>query len=86
LLNNDNLEELAEAHGTSMAVTANYTDHLGWLATSKVRLLLSDLLKDRDYVYKAQEGNISFLRTDRAFDKCMEMAYKKWRWVHKKLG
>ena len=86
LLNDPSVEELAEDHGTNMVVAANYTDHLGWLATARVRVLLSELLKDRDYVEKAEQGNISFLRTDRAFEKCMNMAYKKWGWLHKKLG
>jgi len=26
------------------------------------------------------------LRTDIAFEKCMEIAYKKWHWLHKKLA
>jgi hypothetical protein len=38
----------------------------------------------RDYADKLREENLSFLRTDRAFEKCMENAHKKWRWVHKK--
>ena len=39
-----------------------------------------------DYRDKAAEGNLSFLRTDHAFDNCMEIAHKKWYWVHKKLA
>jgi hypothetical protein len=35
---------------------------------------------------KVKDGNLSFLRTDHAFDKCMEIAHKKWRWVQKKLS
>jgi hypothetical protein len=37
------------------------------------------------YKEKADDGNYSFLRTDAAFEKCMEIAYDKWHWVHKKL-
>jgi hypothetical protein len=37
------------------------------------------------YKDKVAVGNYSFLRTDAAFDKCMEAAYAKWGWVHKKL-
>ena len=86
LLNHDDLEALAENHGRTMTVAVDYKEHLAWLATARVRLLLSDLMNDRDYSEKAADGNLSFLRTDRAFDKCMEIAHKKWRWVHKKLG
>lgn len=86
LLNHPELEELAEAHGTTMMLPANYTQTIGHLATARVRVLLSKLLQDKDYAAKAADGNLSFLRTDRAFDKCMEFAYREWRWVHKKLG
>jgi hypothetical protein len=85
LLNHDDLETLADEHGTTMSVAHEYKVVLSWLATARVRLLLSELMKDREYTSKVQEGNLSFLRTDRAFQKCMEMAHKKWRWVHKKL-
>lgn len=86
LLNHDDLERLAEQHGATMSVALEYKEVLSWLATARVRLLLSDLMNDRDYALKVQEGNLSFLRSDRAFEKCMETAYKKWHWVHKKLG
>lgn len=79
-------EDLAELHGHNMGIPADYTEVLSWLATARVRLLLSELMQDKDYEDKVRDGNLSFLRTDRAFDKCMETAYKKWHWVHKKLG
>ena len=86
LLNHDDLERLAEQHGATMSVALDYKEVLSWLATARVRLLLSELMKDADYAIKVQEGNLSFLRTDRAFEKCMEIAHNKWRWVTKKLG
>jgi hypothetical protein len=86
LLNHEDLESFAEDHGHTMPVSVDYKTYVAWLATARVRLLLSDLMGDRDYSEKVAAGNLSFLRTDRAFEKCMEMAHKKWRWVHKKLG
>ena len=86
LLNQDKLEKLSDAFGTSLSLPADYTDLLVILATTRVRLLLSDLMHDKDYVAKVQEENLSFLRTDRAFEKCMENAYSRWRWLHKKLA
>ena len=77
---------MAELHGRFMAVPLDYKEHLTWLATARVRLLLSELIQDRDYVEKVQQENLSFLRTDRAFEKCLEIAHKKWRWVHIKLA
>src|SRR5207244_4145368 len=63
LLNQEKLEKLAEAHGTSLQVPADYSDLLMWLATARVRPLLSDLMNDRDYSEKVAEQNLSFLRT-----------------------
>lgn len=86
LLNSPDLEAYADSYGTSMGMPANFTDLLGGLATTRVRLLLSDIMSDKDYADKVADSNLSFLRTDHAFDKCMANAYKKWHWVHKKLA
>jgi hypothetical protein len=86
LLNHTNLENLLDQFGTSMTIPADYTEVLSHIATARVRLLLSALMEHPDYRDKAAEGNLSFLRTDHAFDNCMEIAHKKWYWVHKKLA
>jgi hypothetical protein len=86
LLNHEDVEAIAEKHGRSLAVSNEYVELLTYLATARVRMLLSDLLEDRDYVEKVAEGNLSFLRTDKAFDKAMEQARKKWKWEHLKLA
>jgi hypothetical protein len=69
-----------------MTMPADYTEILSHLATARVRLLLSALMEHPEYRDKVAEGNLSFLRTDRAFEKCMELAHKKWHWVHRKLA
>ena len=86
LLNRDDLEDIAENFGRAMTMPASYSEILSHLATARVRILLSAIMEHPDYKDKAAEGNLSFLRSDRVFDKCMELAYKKWRWVHKKLA
>ncbi len=86
ILNHDKLEQLAERHGNSMSIAVELKDTLMWVATARVRLLLSELMRDKEYEDKVAAENLSFLRTDRAFEKCMALAYTKWHWVHKKLG
>ncbi len=86
LLNDPDLNEISSRYGTDLSIPADFTERLSYLATARVRLLLADLMQDRDYIEKAQLENWSFLRTDHAFEKSMEIAYKKWRWVHKKLA
>lgn len=86
ILNDDKLEDLAENYGRDMSVPAGYTESLGYIATARARILLSELMKDRDYQDKIEDDNLSFLRTDRAFEKCMAIAHKKWGWEHIKLS
>ncbi|HRJ59402.1 MAG TPA: AIPR family protein [Anaerolineales bacterium] len=85
LLNHNNLDDLAEEYGNSMSLPFGYTDILTQLATTRVRLILAELMQDKEYEDKVKNDNLSFLRTDKAFDKCMDIAYRKWGWVHKKL-
>jgi hypothetical protein len=85
LLNHPDLEDLAEEYTKSMSVPVDFTDLLVQIATTRVRVLLATLMDAPEYRDKVAEGNLSFLRTDRAFEKCMESAYAKWRWVHKRL-
>jgi hypothetical protein len=43
------------------------------------------LTADPDYAEKVAADNLGLLRTDAAYKRCMEIAYKKWKWVEKKL-
>ena len=85
LLNSDDLEGHSDNFGTAMTLPADFTALVSQIATTRVRHLLSSLMTLPVYKDKAADGNYSFLRTDSAFDKCMETAYAKWDWVHKKL-
>lgn len=85
LLNHEDLEDISDNYGCSMSLPVGYMDILTHLATARVRPILSELMQDPEYAEKVSNDNLSFLRTDKAFDKCMDIAYKKWKWVHKKL-
>jgi hypothetical protein len=85
LLNHKNLESLAENYGTSLSVPVAYTELLSQIATTRVRPMLSLLMQDREYREKVEAQNLSFLRSNDAFEKCMKVAHEKWNWVHKKL-
>jgi len=43
------------------------------------------LIKEENYAEKVRDENFNFLRTHQAYRYCMDLAYKKWRWVEKKL-
>lgn len=86
LLNHENADKLAETYGSDMTLTNDFQDLITEIATTRVRPLLSGLLELPEYASKVAEANFSFMRTDAAFDKCMEAAGERWGWVHKKLA
>jgi hypothetical protein len=85
ILNDSRLEERAEEFGRGLSLEAQYTDWLSGLATTRCRFILSDLVADKAYAPKADEGNFSFMRTNAAYRRSMEIAYKRWKWVEKRL-
>jgi hypothetical protein len=85
ILNDQNIEEQAERFGRSLSIEAQYTDWLSDLAIQRCRFLLSDLVADKTYAVKAAEGNFSFMRTNAAYKRCMQSAYRRWKWVEKRL-
>ncbi len=85
ILNDAKLEERAEDFGRGLSLEAQYTDWLSGLATTRCRFILSDLVADKTYASKAAEGNFSFMRTNAAYKRSMEIAYKRWKWVEKRL-
>ncbi len=86
ILNDENLEENAEEYGTNMNLPAQFTSYLSNIATNKCRHLLSELITSGKYDDKINEGNFTFLRTNQAYEFCMDHAYKKWKWVKKRLN
>lgn len=85
ILNEPKLEEYAERFGKGLSLEAQYTDWLSGLATTRCRFILSDLVADKLYAEKAAEGDFNFMRTNAAYKRSMEIAYKRWKWVEKHL-
>ena len=85
VLNDENVEDQAEEYGRGLTVEANYTEWLARLATTRCRFLISSLLEDKDNAAKAEEGNFGFFRTNTSYKQCMLLAYRKWKWVEKRL-
>jgi hypothetical protein len=86
ILNDPNLEARAEEFGRGLSLEAQYTDWLSALATTRCRFILSDLVADKAYAGKSAEGNFSFMRTNAAYNRAMEIAHRRWRWVEKHLN
>jgi hypothetical protein len=86
ILNDAKSEDRAEQFGTGLSLEAQYTEWLSGLATTRCRFVLSDLVNDKLYAPKVAEGNFSFMQTNAAFKRSMEIAHKRWRWVEKRLN
>ena len=86
ILNDAALKDLCASYGEELSVPAGYTEYLTNIAVNQVRYLLAQLLEDPEYKRQVEEDRLGFLRSDRAFEKCMNSAYERWKWVHKKLG
>ncbi len=85
ILNDNNIEEIAENYGKDMSMQAQYTDYLAEIASTRCRLIISDIVKDKIYMDKVKNENYSFLRSNAAYQRGMEFAYKRWKWVDKRL-
>ncbi|MFL6601890.1 MAG: AIPR family protein [Steroidobacteraceae bacterium] len=85
IMNDGDLERYAEDFGRRLGLEAQFTDWLSGLATTRCRFILSSLVEDKLYAPKVAEGNFSFMRTNAAYKRSMEIAYKRWRWVEKRL-
>lgn len=85
-LNDASVEARADEFGRSLSLEAQYTDWLSGFATTRCRFILSDLVEDPAYAGKAAEGNFSFMRTNAAFKRSMEIAQRRWRWIERRLN
>ena len=86
ILNDSKLEDRAEEFGRGLSLEAQFTEWLSGLATTRCRFILSDLVGDKAYAAKVAEGNFSFMRTNAAYKRSMEIAYKRWHWLEKTLN
>ncbi|HEY6922795.1 MAG TPA: AIPR family protein [Steroidobacteraceae bacterium] len=86
ILNDSKLEEHAQSFGRTLSLEAQYSEWLSELAMSRCRFILADLVADRMYAAKTAEGNFSFMRTNAAYHRSLEIAHKRWRWTKKQLG
>lgn len=85
ILNDPNIEEQADNFGHRLSLEPQYTEWLSTLATTRCRYILSDLTEEKTYTHKAREGNFTFMKTSAAYQRSMEIAHKRWKWVAKRL-
>jgi hypothetical protein len=85
LLNDSKLSTFEEQYGQSLAVEADFAERLKQLASTRVRFIISETLKDERSRALLNEERYSFLRTKAMFDRCMNTAYEKYKWTKRPL-
>jgi hypothetical protein len=85
ILNDPKLEQRSVQWGTTLSVESDFVDWLSGIATTRVRFILKDLIQDKQFAGKVAEGRFDFLRTNAAYKRAMEFAYKRFRWVERGL-
>ena len=85
MLNDERVEDYAERFGHGLVIEADFTEWLGRLSSTRARFLISQAVSDAPYAASMADGRYDFLRTKAIFDHCMEIAYKKWKWIQKRL-
>lgn len=85
LLNEDQVEKLAEEHGKDMVISADYAKILYNLASTRCRPILSELIALPMYADKVALERYDFLRTHAAFKHAMKIAEERHGWSTKRL-
>lgn len=85
MLNSPEFDEYAEKFGNDLRHPQGLMDWWYNLAANSCRLIFRDLVKLPENEGRVREGNFSFLRTNATFERAMEIARKRNRWVHRRL-
>ncbi len=86
LLNDDDLDVLLENYGYGLSVEADFNSIVKEIGTKKIRIILSELIKQKKYEDYLNLEKFSFLKTRNAFIDCMAVAKKRFGWEMHKLN
>jgi hypothetical protein len=85
LLNDRCIEDLLENYGNSLSVEADFNFIVKEIGAKKIRLILSELIKQKKNQDYVKNEKFSFLKTRIAFVDCMTIANKKYGWEKMKI-
>lgn len=85
LLNHEDLDDLLENYGQSLSVEADFNSIVKEIGTRKIRIILSELIKQKKYLDYLNDEKFSFLKTKNAFVDCMSIARKRFGWEMLKI-
>lgn len=85
LLNDQNVDDLLENYGQTLSVEAGFNSIVKDIGSKRIRIILSELIKQKKYEDYMVEGKYSFLKTRIAFVDCMTIANKRYGWEMVKI-
>jgi AIPR protein len=85
MLNAPNFDEYAEKYGSDLRNPRDLMDWWYALAANSCRLIIRDVVALPENADRVRDGNFSFLRSNATFERAMEIAKRKEKWLHKKL-
>lgn len=85
MLNDPKLDQRAERWGQTLSVESDFVEWVSGIATTRCRMILKDLVEDKQYADKVAEGNFNFFRTNATYKRAMEFGYNRFKWVERGL-
>jgi hypothetical protein len=85
MMNDKLLEGYCDLYGKRLVIEADFTNCLAEISSTRVRPIIAEAIKVEPYDQKVLDESYDFLRTRAFYDRCMEIAYKRWKWVQKRL-
>lgn len=80
LLNDYYVDDLLENYGHTLSVEADFNSIVKDIGSKKIRIILSELIKQKKYDDYMANGKFSFLKTRIAFVDSMTIANKRYGW------
>ncbi|HTW92782.1 MAG TPA: AIPR family protein [bacterium] len=80
VLNADDLDDLTNSYGNDLVVRGNYLDRLKQVASTRVRFIVAEAVNNNDDQTRLAQESYSFLRTNAMFDRCMNVARRRFQW------
>jgi hypothetical protein len=85
MMNHPEFDVYADSYGNDLRHPQPLMEWWYALASNSCRLIFRDLVNLPENEDRVRDGNFSFLRTNATFDRAMEIARKRNRWIHKRL-
>lgn len=83
LLNSEQLPRYLEKWGNDLIIDAELSEELKKIASTRVRMILGELIKKETVSEQLDNERYGVLRTKATFGTCMDIAYDKWSWTKK---